>query len=65
MEKSDAAKRRHARPLELDSDDEEKEEDNTHNDNQQMSDQVEAIIPVLMVNACKVIRVGNKIIAYS
>ncbi|XP_032433451.1 histone-lysine N-methyltransferase SETD1B-A-like [Xiphophorus hellerii] len=48
VEKSDAAKRRHARPLELDSDDEEKEEDNTHNDNQQMTDQVEAIIPVLM-----------------
>uniref|UniRef100_A0A3P9P175 Histone-lysine N-methyltransferase SETD1B-A-like n=1 Tax=Poecilia reticulata TaxID=8081 RepID=A0A3P9P175_POERE len=48
VEKSNAAKRRHARPLELDSDDEEKEGDNTHNDNHQMSDQVEAIIPVLM-----------------
>ncbi|KAM4745808.1 histone-lysine N-methyltransferase SETD1B-A-like [Anableps anableps] len=50
MEKSTAegSKRRHARPLELDSDDEEKEEDNTHNDNHQMSDQVEAIMPVLM-----------------
>uniref|UniRef100_A0A087YG44 RRM domain-containing protein n=1 Tax=Poecilia formosa TaxID=48698 RepID=A0A087YG44_POEFO len=65
VEKSNAAKRRHARPLELDSDDEEKEEDSTHNDNHQMSDQVEAIIPVLMVNACEVIIVGNKIISYN
>lgn len=60
MEKSSAegAKRRHSRPFELDSDDEEQEEDNTQNDNHHMSGQVEAIRPVVMVNTCKVIKVG-------
>ncbi|MED6244199.1 hypothetical protein ATANTOWER_030901 [Ataeniobius toweri] len=48
MEKSAAerAKRRHARPSQLDSDDEE-EEDLTHNNKHHMSDQVEAIVPLL------------------
>ncbi|XP_036000431.1 histone-lysine N-methyltransferase SETD1B-A [Fundulus heteroclitus] len=37
---AERAKRRHARPLELDSDDERKEEDEAHNDHHQMLDQV-------------------------
>lgn len=43
---SERVKRRHARPHELESDDEGKEEDNTLQDEEKISDNVEAIVQV-------------------
>ncbi len=58
---SERAKRRHARPHELDSDDDGdggKEEDNTLRDEEAISDKVEPVVPVdddphILVNGCE------------